>query len=67
MISLLIKTNFPRFALRMESHSESLKIYESADIFPENVLDFGRKSILHIVSMIKKVQKGSLFYGKFLL
>ncbi len=28
-ISLLIKSNFLRFALRMESHSESLKIYES--------------------------------------
>ncbi len=28
-ISLLIKTNFLRFALRMESHYESLKNYES--------------------------------------
>ena len=26
---MLIKTNFLRFALRMESHCESLKIYES--------------------------------------
>ena len=30
-IPLLIKTNFLRFALRMESHYESLKIYESVD------------------------------------